>query len=72
MSVPLNIAEGANQPGARRELHYRYALGSAREAWSVVRVANAAGYIGAPSEELEHKFNTVIGTLHRCLFRRAA
>ena len=67
----MNVSEGANQPGARRELHYRYALGSAREAWSVLRVAHAACYIEAPSEELENKLDTVIGTLHRCLFRRA-
>ena len=72
MSVALNIAEGANQAGARRELHYRYALGSAREAWSVLRLAHAASYTNAPSEELSNKFNTVIGSLHRCLFRRVA
>ena len=70
MSVPLNVSEGANQPGKRRDLHYRIALGSAREAWSVMRVAHAASYIGAPSEELENKFNTVIGTLHKCVHRK--
>lgn len=72
MSVPLNVSEGANQSGRRREQHYRYALGSAREAWSVVRVAHAAKYIDAPSPELTNKFNTVIGSLHRCLFKRVA
>ncbi len=69
MSTPLNIAEGGEQPGKRRMLHYRIAMGSAREAWSVVRVAHAARYIGAPSGELTNKFNHVIGTLHRCVVR---
>jgi four helix bundle protein len=69
MSTPLNIAEGGEQPGKRRTLHYRIAMGSAREAWSVVRVAEAARYIGAPSAELTNKFNHVIGTLHRCVAR---
>ena len=55
MSTPLNIAEGGEQPGKRRMLHYRMAMGSAREAWSVIRVAHAARYIGAPSGELTNK-----------------
>jgi four helix bundle protein len=70
MSTPLNIAEGSEQAGKRRALHYRIALGSAREAWSALRVAEAAHYIGPPSNELRNKFDTVIGTLHRCLFNR--
>ena len=69
MSTPLNIAEGGEQPGKRRALHYRIAMGSAREAWSVMRVAHAARYIAAPSGELTNKFNHVIGTLHRCVVR---
>jgi four helix bundle protein len=68
MSTPLNIAEGSEQSGKRRGQHYRIALGSARETWSALRAAEAAGYVGAPSEELTNTFNTVIGTLHRCLF----
>ncbi len=71
-SVPLNIAEGGDQPGKRRDLHYRIAMGSAREAWSVVQVAHAARYIAAPSEEMKKKFDIVIGTLHRCVIPHAA
>ncbi|MEA2750385.1 MAG: hypothetical protein QOI41_4528, partial [Myxococcales bacterium] len=68
MSTPLNIAEGSEQAGKRRASHYRIALGSAREAWSALRVAQAAEYIGAPSADLKNRFDQVIGTLHRCLF----
>jgi four helix bundle protein len=71
MSTPLNIAEGSEQAGKRRALHYRIALGSARETWSALKVAEAAEYIPAPSPELKNKFDQVIGTLHRCLFKRA-
>ncbi len=71
MSTPLNIAEGSEQVGKRRALHYRIAIGSARETWSAVKAAEAAGYIQAPSRDLENKFDTVIGTLHRCLFKIA-
>jgi four helix bundle protein len=71
MSTPLNIAEGSEQAGKRRGMHYRIALGSMRETWSALRAAEAAGYIGAPSAELTNKFDTVIGTLHRCLFKTA-
>ena len=39
MSTPLNIAEGSEQAGKRRGLHYRIALGSARETWSALRAA---------------------------------
>ena len=71
MSTPLNIAEGSDQAGKRRGLHYRIALGSARETWSALRAAEAAGYIQKPDGGLENKFDTVIGTLHRCLFKSA-
>ncbi len=69
MSVPLNIAEGSDQSGKRRGQHYRIALGSARETWSALRVAEAAGYVGKPSDEVKNAFDTVIGTLYRCLFK---
>ena len=51
-------------------LHYRIALGSARETWSVMRAAEAARYIPAPSKELTDRFNHVIGTLHHCIYKR--
>ena len=68
-STPLNIAEGSDQVGKRRTLHYRIALGSARETWSALRAAEAARYIGPPTPELKNKFDQVIGTLHRCIYR---
>src|SRR6185369_8230367 len=69
-STPLNIAEASDQSGKRRGFHYRVALGSARETWSVLRVAEAAAYIDAPSKELQNQFDHVIGTLHRCVIPR--
>ncbi len=67
MSTPLNIAEGSDQSGKRRVLHYRIALGSARETWSVLRGAAAAAYIPEPSQEVQKRFDQVIGTLHKCV-----
>jgi four helix bundle protein len=64
MSTPLNIAEGGEQPGKRRTLHYRIAMGSAREAWSVVRVAHAARYIAAPSVRVASRAGPAIGVSH--------
>lgn len=69
MSTPLNIAEGSDQARKRRAMHYRIALGSARETWSALRAAEAAGYVAAVAPELKNTFDTVIGTLHRCLFK---
>jgi four helix bundle protein len=67
MAAPLNIAEGSMQAGKRRSFHYRVALGTAREAWSALLVANAAEYIAPPSPEVKNRFDHVIGTLHRCV-----
>ena len=67
MSTPLNIAEGSEQVGKRRAFHYRVAIGSARETWAALEVAHAAAYIPGPSAELKNTFDTVIGTLHRCI-----
>ena len=64
-SVPLNVAEGSDQRGARRVSHYSIALGSAREAWSALMTAVAWGYIDAVSLELKNRFDHVIGTLVR-------
>ena len=68
-STPLNIAEGSDQCGRRRALHYRIALGSARETWAALKVAEAARYIAPPSADLKSRFDQVIGTLHRCIYR---
>jgi four helix bundle protein len=63
-SVPLNIAEGSDQRGARRASHYSIALGSAREAWSAIRTAVAWGYIGEPDAGLADGFDRVCATLY--------
>jgi four helix bundle protein len=71
-STAQNIAEGSDQSGKRRGFHYRISLGSARETWSVLRCAEAAGYIAMPPPEMKNKFDHVIGTLHRCVIPRTA
>ncbi len=63
-SVPLNIAEGAAQRGARRGSHYSIALGSAREAWSAIQTAVAWGYVPQPSPSLADRFDHVMATLY--------
>jgi four helix bundle protein len=69
-SVSLNVAEGGDQRGARRASHYSIALGSARESWAALVTATAWGYIPAPSSEMKNRFDHVIGTLCRILYRR--
>jgi four helix bundle protein len=64
-SVPLNIAEGSGQRGARRGSHYSIALGSAREAWSALLTASAWGYVPDPPAAVKGRFDHVIGTLQR-------
>jgi four helix bundle protein len=63
-SVPLNIAEGTDQRGARRTSHYSIALGSAREAWSALRTGAAWGYVDEPPAPVKARFDHVIGALH--------
>ena len=67
VSVPLNVAEGSEQVGKRRALHYRIAMGSAMEARSAMQVAAAAGYTGPVAETMLGDLRAVIGTLHRCV-----
>jgi four helix bundle protein len=64
-SVVLNIAEGSGSAGGVRRQRYRTALGSAREAWSCLLVAERAGYIAAIPSALPTQMNRVIGTLVR-------
>jgi len=66
-SCPMNIAEGSDQIGKRRNNHYAIALGSERETWTALRSAEAFKYIPPLSAELKNKFDHVIGTLHRCV-----
>ena len=63
----LRIHDVAIAPVACRtdHLHYRIALGSARE----VRAAEAAGYIGRCGPDLQNKMNQVIGPLRRCVYK---
>ena len=68
-SVPLNIAEGSDQCGKRRMLHYRVALGGGPGDMGGSSGAHAARYLAAPSAELTNKVNQVIGTLHRCIYK---
>ena len=64
-SVVLNLAEGSGSAGGVRRQRYRTALGSARETWSCLRVAEAAGYIESLPSTLPALMNRVIGTLVR-------
>ena len=64
-SVVLNIAEGSGSAGGVRLQRYRTALGSAREAWSCLLVAQAAGHVAALPAVLPGLMNRVIGTLVR-------
>ena len=61
----LNIAEGSGSAGGVRRQRYRTALGSAREAWSCLLVAERAGYIAAIPTALPAQMNRIIGTLVR-------
>ena len=63
-SVPLNIAEGTDQRGARRTSHYSIALGSAREAWSALRTGAAWGYVPEPPQHVKARFDHLIGALY--------
>jgi four helix bundle protein len=64
-SVVLNVAEGSGSAGGVRLQRYRTALGSAREAWACLQVAQAAGYVAALPAPLPALMNRVIGTLVR-------
>jgi four helix bundle protein len=66
-SIPLNIAEGSHARGARRNLHYGYAQGSANECIAVLESAHAAGYIGALPEPIIDRLRRIIGTLYNCI-----
>jgi hypothetical protein len=71
MSTPLILPRGASRPAsdARCTIESRWGRHERRGPHS--EVAEAAEYITAPSDQLKNKFDQVIGTLHRCLFKRA-
>ena len=64
-SVVLNLAEGSGSFGGVRTQRYRTALGSARETWSCLLVAERFGYVEAMPSGLAGAMNRVIGTLVR-------
>jgi four helix bundle protein len=64
-SVVLNLAEGSGSSGGVRTQRYRTALGSARETWSCLLVAERFGYVEAMPAALLAAMNRVIGTLVR-------
>ena len=66
-SIPLNIAEGSHARGARRNLHYSYAKGSANECIAVLEAAHASGYIGTLPEPVIQKLRKIMGTLYNCI-----
>lgn len=66
-SIPLNIAEGSHARGARRNLHYGYAKGSANECIAVLEAAHASGYIRVLPEPVIDKLRKIIGTLFKCI-----
>jgi four helix bundle protein len=66
-SIPLNLAEGSHARGARRNLHYGYAKGSAQETIGILETAHACGYIKTVPEGTVDKMRKVIGTLFHCI-----
>ena len=50
-SVPTNISEGTHRKGGHRTERFGTAYGSAREVKTILRVAEAAGYVPAPKVE---------------------
>ena len=62
-SVALNLAEGSGSSGGVRTQRYRTALGSARETWACLDVAEANGYVESVDAGLRTKLSQVIATL---------
>ena len=65
-SIPLNVAEGSHARGARRNLHYGYAKGSAQETIGILETAQACGYIVVPIDVVD-TLRKIIGTLYNCI-----
>lgn len=68
-SVALNLAEGAYSRGKNRSARYHTALGSMRETWSCLEVAEASGYIAPLEPELVAHMDRITGTLVRLVER---
>jgi four helix bundle protein len=68
-SVALNLAEGMYSRGKNRGARYHTALGSARETWACLEVAEAAGYVKRLEPALVARLNQIVGTLVRLVER---
>lgn len=64
-SVGLNLAEGMYSRGGLRTARYHTALGSMRECYSCLEVAQAFGYVRALDGAMLARVNHVTGTLVR-------
>src|SRR5664279_5499589 len=64
-SVALNLAEGMYSRGELKTARYHTALGSMRESWSCLEVAQAFGYVRAFDATLLNRVNRITGTLVR-------
>ncbi len=68
-SVGQNLAEGMYSRGRNRAAKYHVALGSAREMWACLELAEAFGYTAPLDREMRAVFNRIIGTLVRLVER---
>ena len=64
-SVALNLGEGMYSRGELRTARYHTALGSMRESWSCLEVAQAFGYVCTLDASVVAQVNRIIGTLVR-------
>ncbi len=64
-SVALNLAEGMYSRGELRTARYHSALGSMRESFSCLEVAQAFGYVHALDGSTLNRVNRITGTLVR-------
>lgn len=71
ISVPLNIAEGADSRGKNRQARFQSAAASAREVLACYETAQAFGWVGEMDASLAAVFNRVIGTVVRLAPARA-
>ena len=61
--MPDNIAEGSYSRGGNRNARYHDALGSARETWACLQVAERFGYIEKINPQTVERLRCIIGTL---------
>lgn len=69
-SVALNLGEGMYSRGELRSARYHTALGSMRECYSCLEVAQAFGYVRVLDESMLARVNRVVGTLVRLVETR--